>query len=476
VLDPDPSFGFRAFDLSQSQFIESANLLGNALSFNVTSTVTPPVGSTNYIVVSSTNAQGSTTTSPVALAGVGGSPCAGSNVPGCISYATPIVDPQVGGTPYFFAAPFTISSSPTLVAVYPKDVCTSFPLSPASGGAQAQGCITDPTDATDKTVGVQSPTGTASNLILTFQLVTLTVANNNQVPNPLPTPLDSTTINVKFEDNGRLQAASGAVNCPAVPIPYQPGDGQITVDTSSFAVQFQPTPTGYAPITATVLVGKSGSDLNSPTTGSGLAFSPVTAQPLNYPSGYTIFGRTGTASGENVTGFTNIQASSDPADSYDIGFLVRDAAGMVYTPAKNTTATAPPTPLDACVLIGVQTSAIQGFLSKSSCFIATAAFRSIEASPVAMLRRFRDSILLHSDLGTSFVHWYYHWSPPAAEWLMRHPQVRYPVLEALVPVEVAAWFMLHPVQLTLLFVFALSSLVSGIVFALVMRAKKRARQ
>ena len=175
-------------------------------------------------------------------------------------------------------------------------------------------------------------------------------------------------------------------------------------------------------------------------------------------------------------GFTNITAPNtasgpgDPTNTFDVAFLTRDAAGLVFTPSANTSLTGS---TDGCILVGVQTSNIQGFLSQSSCFIATAAFRSIDASPVAMLRQFRDQVLFKSELGTSFVHWYYHWSPPAAEWLMLHPMVRYPVLEALVPVEVTAWFVLHPMQLTLLVVFMASALALGFLFAFLMKAKGR---
>jgi hypothetical protein len=119
----------------------------------------------------------------------------------------------------------------------------------------------------------------------------------------------------------------------------------------------------------------------------------------------------------------------------------------------------------------VKTASVQGFLSQSKCFIATAAFRSFDAAPVSMLREFRDGVLMESALGRAFVRWYYDWSPRAAEWLVEHPEFRYPVLQALIPVEVVAWLMLHPVQLTMAFVFLLSLAVLGSLFWLAVRAR-----
>jgi hypothetical protein len=69
----------------------------------------------------------------------------------------------------------------------------------------------------------------------------------------------------------------------------------------------------------------------------------------------------------------------------------------------------------------------------------------MDAAPVRMLRQFRDQVLLQFSLGEAFVNWYYRWSPPAAEWLIDHPGFRYPVLIALVPIEIFAWLCLRPI-------------------------------
>ena len=113
---------------------------------------------------------------------------------------------------------------------------------------------------------------------------------------------------------------------------------------------------------------------------------------------------------------------------------MRDSSGLVTQPNTN-----------GCSLEGVQTSKVFGYLQKSRCFVATAAFRSMDAAPVALLRQFRDELLLEFAGGRAFVHWYYRWSPPAAEWLLRHPAFELPVLAALAPLEILAWICLRPV-------------------------------
>lgn len=78
----------------------------------------------------------------------------------------------------------------------------------------------------------------------------------------------------------------------------------------------------------------------------------------------------------------------------------------------------------------------------SSCFIATAAFGSPMQPHVALLRKFRDMVLLPSDLGKRFVAAYYHYSPPAAQFISRHEELKPLVRMALYPLIGMAWLIL----------------------------------
>ncbi|MEW6427697.1 MAG: CFI-box-CTERM domain-containing protein [Thermodesulfobacteriota bacterium] len=68
------------------------------------------------------------------------------------------------------------------------------------------------------------------------------------------------------------------------------------------------------------------------------------------------------------------------------------------------------------------------------CFIATAAYGSLLEPQVVTLRQFRDRYLLHSDLGREFVHAYYQYSPPAADFIAQHDGLRALVRVSLLPV------------------------------------------
>lgn len=81
----------------------------------------------------------------------------------------------------------------------------------------------------------------------------------------------------------------------------------------------------------------------------------------------------------------------------------------------------------------VTPSKVDGFLDRSKCFIATAAYGNEWDARLAALRMFRDQILLKTSVGTAFVNWYYNWSPPKARWLLERPRARFAVRLALVP-------------------------------------------
>jgi acyl-CoA thioesterase-1 len=58
--------------------------------------------------------------------------------------------------------------------------------------------------------------------------------------------------------------------------------------------------------------------------------------------------------------------------------------------------------------------------SGGGCFIATAAFGTDSEADVMTLRQFRDDILLESESGRAFVDFYYHASPPIADYIRDH--------------------------------------------------------
>ena len=91
----------------------------------------------------------------------------------------------------------------------------------------------------------------------------------------------------------------------------------------------------------------------------------------------------------------------------------------------------------------------------SGCFIATAAYGSYLEPHVITLRKFRDSFLLSSKLGSKFVQSYYRYSPPIADYITEHDGLKYIARIGLAPLVGFSWIALNYGMM-----FALVALVS----------------
>ncbi len=77
------------------------------------------------------------------------------------------------------------------------------------------------------------------------------------------------------------------------------------------------------------------------------------------------------------------------------------------------------------------------------CFLATAAFGSQLESHVVLLQQFRDAFLLTNKPGTIFVHLYYHYSPPIADYIREHIWAKDIVRVSLYPLIGFSYLMIH---------------------------------
>ena len=77
------------------------------------------------------------------------------------------------------------------------------------------------------------------------------------------------------------------------------------------------------------------------------------------------------------------------------------------------------------------------------CFIATAAYGSYWESNVMTLRQFRDSHLLTNKLGKRFVEAYYKYSPPLADYIAEHDDLRAVVRVGLAPLVGFSWLAMN---------------------------------
>lgn len=73
------------------------------------------------------------------------------------------------------------------------------------------------------------------------------------------------------------------------------------------------------------------------------------------------------------------------------------------------------------------------------CFIATVAFGSFDDSHVMILREFRDKILLQTDIGRSFVSFYYSISPSIADCVSKHEILKTAIKWCLMPLVYVCW-------------------------------------
>jgi len=360
----------------------------NMLLFDVKSTQTFTVTDPQKLVITIYTTMKSTGESPKAI------PIAWAGDGICADQVNCQYKSAFGGKDYLYSARYTQGST-LRIGIYPQDICR---VIYGATGKIPNGCDDDG----EYTAPV---TGTATVSYLTFYAG---VATDGASLGLNSGTVDSLALNISS------QASIPAAKCDSMDKAYFPGDGEIALSPSAFGSTVS---AGSAPVTHLVVLGRDGAD---PETGTGFWNSTKNAIIARYAIG-----------GQPVAvgGFSNTTNGNDY--SYTLWFSVKDAAGVVAPFASN------------CRLADVKTSSISGYLSKSNCFIATAAFGSAEAGPVRLLRGFRDAVLSKSGMGRSFVLWYYSWSPGAAAWLLERPVLRLPVLWLLVPLEIAAWLALN---------------------------------
>lgn len=417
VGDPnllDTAIGFKEFSVSAVRTNDSAGR-PNLIFFDVsTDRTAADLGKTdtNVLVLMLTSTTGTEKTVPFAAAGP--TTCSGTscdcNPPNNCYYESP---GNVSTNAAIFTPGLTLR-----VGVYIAEICAAASASPPAG------CD----GSTPRVNGTTIP--------IKFSIVAVPLAVNNAVDLPDASGAESVQISVSFQND------RPTLSCSSVPNNfYFPGDGEILVEPASFsgigsAVK--------SDLDTAIIVGKIDNA------------EPVKSATFGDPGVNDIVGRVPLQGGTtSVGGFVNTVTGAE--NKYRLDITVRDKAGIL-APFNGT-----------CNVSGVQSADIQGFLARSNCFIATAAYRSTEAYPVRMLREFRDRILLQFNLGREFVGWYYAWSPSAAEWLMRNPEYRYPVLVALLPLEIVAWACLNPAWAMVLGLLA----CAGIAAMVRWRARKR---
>ncbi len=116
------------------------------------------------------------------------------------------------------------------------------------------------------------------------------------------------------------------------------------------------------------------------------------------------------------------------------------------------------------------------FEGVGGCFIATAAYGSYMEPGVKVLRDFRDTYLVHTRIGRSFVNAYYRYSPPIADYIAQHSILKAVTKTGLVPVVVISYVMLHTTAMQIGMFFLLLAGVSLIAWLILQTSRRKAHR
>jgi len=248
---------------------------------------------------------------------------------------------------------------------------------------------------------------------------------------PPPATVDSEAFTLAITDVPPTIASPSPANVENF---YNPADSSILITADNYG----PGTNGGATLQSFMIFA------DRALSGASLNVSSNTALPASEVSGTT--GYTGT--NLQVTGFVNSAAngSGGYTNGYNGSIYAMNSAGIFSLTSITTPFPIPAASPGSVANLAsdglIHAEAVNSVLTKSMCFIATAAFHDGDAPPVRMLRRFRDQVLSKFELGRKFISAYYHYSPPVAMWAWDKPVIRSIALHALAPVEFVAWAIL----------------------------------
>jgi hypothetical protein len=177
-------------------------------------------------------------------------------------------------------------------------------------------------------------------------------------------------------------------------------------------------------------------------------YGPTPDNTTNHWYEFLYDGQTGAEINGNVIILHFIDGMRGDDDLIANGIIVDDGAPAVFVDSD-----------------GGTTVTSDGGGGGGGCFIATAAYGSLMEPHVKILRDFRDKILLNNALGKGFVQAYYRYSPPIADFISKHDNLRAVVRLSLLPLVGISWVALKigPVLTLAVMLFIISCFI-GIVW------------
>lgn len=271
--------------------------------------------------------------------------------------------------------------------------------------------------------------GGINHTMLTAQMSAVFWIAGDNTAAKIPYPLDSNSETRAFNLFISDIAPSSSCNNNGISESdfYFPGDSEIFLKTNNIAVGNAPSAatTPGPPATQLVFLGKIGGVATPAAPPGGL--TPAGSDVISYVNANA--GDVEVSGADTGTSFVNAESNGDTAHSYTARVHAQNFAGMLSDVD------------DSCSpnTFTVRTQPINGILTESKCFIATAAYHDGRAGPVMMLRQFRDKVLSKFAWGQAFIDKYYEVSPALAQWAWDKPMIRSLALKLLTPLEFAAW-------------------------------------